>query len=392
MKDRRPLKRVRTPREWLGYLAASHKRSQRSIATELRRDASQVNKWFSGKEPIPQAMFLAAAAAIDSKFGEEAARVWIVHEMAVAVAADARRQLIDVSEATADSAAAALIRRAEASALEFGSDTDPECYSHLSRYVFDAHAVLRLIGACQSRESAFISRGNIHDHLRFPFNVMTGDLMSHPFGMRSEQQAIISRLSSSMKSTAVVKDSDIRSAYCRQHAFYMLSRYGRANDAAFAEELMGRATDLHTKRTARYARIINATDPAAADEFVYELSHDRRFTQITLDFDFVHYGDKQLTSVHADGNVSETVRNYLRRARQRTAAGQLCLHKLHCILLERGVSPFQTPAVMARLRAVVGAIYDLEPQRRTLIEKQFVRVFGDLAVVEKAYQLELLAR
>ena len=389
MSEPRALTKIRTPREWLGQVAARYKRSQRSIATELQRDASQVNKWFSGKEPIPHPMFLAAAAAIDSRLGAQAASIWIAHDVANSVASDARRQLLDVSPAVADAAAATLLSRAEISALEFGSDTDPECHEHLSRYVLDAYALLCLVGACQSRRKPFISRDNIQDHLRFPFNVMAGDLMAKGY-TRQGNEALRQRLRSSMRSTALADGSELRGIYCRQHAYHMLARYGDPSDGEFACDLMSRSTDLHTRRTARYAEIINISDPRAAERFMYELTHDRRFAQVTLEFDFIHYGDRTLGGI-AKNNVTETVRNYLRRTRQRSAPSELCLHKLQCILLEFGSEVFEIPSILARVRALIGRIYEIEPQLRTFAEKRFIATFDPLAGGDRSKwkQLEL---
>lgn len=389
--EHRALTKMRTPREWLGQVAAKYKRSQRSIATELQRDSSQVNKWFSGKEPIPQAMFLAAAVAIDSRLGPQAASVWIAHEVARSVASDARRQLIDLPPAAADAAAATLLSRAETSALEFGNETDPECHEHLSRYVLDAYSLLRTVGACQSRQKPFISRENIQDHLRFPFNVMAGDLMTKGY-TKQGNQAVRNRLRSSMRSTALTDGSELRGIYCRQHSYHMLARYGDQTDAEFVRELMSRATDLHTQRTERYAEIINVDNPAAAERFIYDLTHDRRFAQVTLEFDFIHYGDRVLGGGRRTNNVTETVRNYLRRTRERTAPSQLCLHKLRCILLELGPEVFQNPAILGRVRGLLGRLYEIEPHNRTSPEREFITTFDQLAGAHHSNwkQLELL--
>ena len=373
-----PFKTVAPLHRWLARkLAAKKDLSQRAVAAAIQRDTSQVNRWFNGKEPIPYAMFMATVVVIDPRLEQTAASLWTAHQLATFMLDDAHRFLPDADEATARRVASDLVDRAEVSALDgMGDDADPEGYGAMHLYLNNGRTLLRLASDCLSKRERFIAPANVESHLRFPFNLMGGDLLGREPQTRAERQFLRATLVPDMRRTARSKDGSREAAYCRQHAQHMLSRYGGTQDEAFVRELIGRASDPYTRRTAHYSEIINVADPAAAEPFVHELNLDSALSRVTLEFDFVHYGDRVLHRPDSRGVPRGTIRNCLRRARQRNAPGQVCLVKLCHILLEVGVDAFQPPVIRARIEALLTQLYEIASEHRTRAERQFLQIFS----------------
>src|SRR5690348_5304256 len=85
------LTKTPTPGEWLGGRLAKLGKSQRSLAFDIGYDPSQLNKWISGKERIPDKALMQAGACLGDGDFEVARSILAINTLVEALPNDARK-------------------------------------------------------------------------------------------------------------------------------------------------------------------------------------------------------------------------------------------------------------------------------------------------------------
>jgi hypothetical protein len=383
------LAKTPTPRDWLGRRLADLGKSQRSLALEIGYDPSQVNKWLSGKERIPDKALLQAGACLGGANFEAARSILAINTFVEALPNDARKATQSSAEA-GFVVAQALARKAEDTAGQLSSD-EQDRLSCLQVHLSTAVDIFVMTAQCNSEVADLIREDNVRKHLCFPFNVMVGELMRVARAENSSLGEVDFQLMKSIRKSAKKAGTRLAEAYCQQHAYHLLGRYGARPDQEFMNELIASRHDAITRRTAHYGAIFAAQSALAAERFIYELRRDAELKQSNLDFDFVHYGDKELGEKRPNG-VGRTISNNLRHVLGHPGAAttEVAFHKLITILVEFGVSQFEGKRTREKIEAVLRTIQDADTQRRTPMESEFLTRFGQLSVFRPPGAVQLL--
>jgi hypothetical protein len=384
------LTKTPTPGDWLGGRLAKLGKSQRSLAFDIGYDPSQLNKWISGKERIPDKALMQAGACLGEGDFEVARGILAINTLVEALPNDARKATQSSAEVGL-AVAKALALKAEDTAAQLSSDeSDRLIYvqSHLST----AFEVLVMTSQCNASVADLIREDNVRKHLCFPFNVMMGELMTLARHQEAALGDVDSQLMSSIRKSAKKAGSRLTEAYCQQHAYHLLGRYGARQDREFMNEVVATRRDVITRRTAHYGAIFAAQNPLAAEGFIYELRHDSQLEQINLDFDFVHYGDKELGAQKPKNGVGRTIRNNLRHVVGHPGAPttEIAFHKLISILTEFGLPQFETKRIKESVEAILRQIQDTGAQRRTPMENEFLARFGQLSIFRPQTAIQLI--
>jgi len=149
---------------------------------------------------------------------------------------------------------------------------------------------------------------------------------------------------------------------------------------ALVSDLTKKRKDLPTRRTAHYSSIINESNPAAADEFIYELEHEPALAAITLEFDLIHYGDKCLDDPSPTKSIEKVIVHNLRhiQTHERAATAQIALQKLLNILLEFGAKEFDLRRINPRIRTILEKLQSIDGSQLTKVERRFMQHFQGL--------------
>jgi transcriptional regulator with XRE-family HTH domain len=383
------LARTPTPRDWLGRRLAELGKSQRSLALEIGYDPSQVNKWLSGKERIPDKALLQAGACLGGGNFEAARSILAINTLVEALPNDARKATQSDTQAGLV-VAQALARKAEDTAGQLSSD-EQDRMGYLQNHLSTAIDILVMTSQCNSERADLIREDNVRKHLCFPFNVMMGELMRVARVGNSSLGEVDLQLMKSIRKTAKRAGTRLAEAYCQQHAYHLLGRYGARADQEFMNELIANRDDAVTRRTAHYGAIFAAQSALAAERFIFELRRDAELKQSNLDFDFVHYGDKELEEKRPK-SVGRTISNNLRHVLGHPGAAttEVAFLKLITMLLDFGVPQFESKRTREKIEVVLRTIQDTDATRRTAMESEFLTHFGRLSAFRPPNGVQLV--
>lgn len=327
---------------------------------------------------MPDRAILLIGSVLGRRDVDTARRLVTINTVAGGLATDARHAF-ECKRETSQSIATSIASKAEGTASQLAT-SEPERLELLENHITTAADVLAMARRCNFETADLIHPENVRRHLRFPANVMMGELLTVAHGRRDELGELDERLMMNIRKSVRSVGPGLPEAYCQQHAYHLLARYGTAEDRGFVKEVIAQPRDIVTRRTAHYGAIFADNNPDAADRFIFELKHDRNLEQINLDFDFVHYGDKELGE--SPKRTGQTIANLVRHIQSHRGAGtaEVALSKLISILDSFGLSHFESKRVRQNIEAVLRQIQDTIPERRTSMESEFLVRFGNLAL------------
>jgi hypothetical protein len=364
-------------------------KSQRWLASEIGYDPAQVNKWISGKERIPDFALMRVGSCLSRNDFEIARSLLVINTIIEALPGVCKP--VQSTPEVGFELAKALAVKADATASQLSLD-QPERLEHLQRHLTTASEVLQMASQCTVDQASVIREDNIDKHLRFPSNVMMGELLTFARGRQASMGEVDQQIMKSIRKTVQRADGTSAQLHCKQHAYHLLGRYGTKWDHEFVGELIATRKDAVTRRTAHYSAIFAARSPLESEPFIFELRQDKMLEKINLDFDFVHYGDKELGVSHPTKGVGRTVTNNLRhiQSNRGTATTEIALHKLIAILDTLGLAQFESKSIRERIESVLRDIRDSEPQRRTPMEAEFLVRFGNLSLFRPQVNAQLI--
>src|SRR5258708_15673470 len=159
-----------SPGQWLSKRLAELDKTQRWLAHEIGYDTTQVNKWISGRERIPNKALMMAGASLGGSDFEVARNILVINTLIEGLPNDALKATQSNAE-TSFALAKALAQNAEDSATQLSSE-ESDRLIYLQSHLATASEVLMMTSQCVAGSDDLIREANVRKHLCFPFNVM----------------------------------------------------------------------------------------------------------------------------------------------------------------------------------------------------------------------------
>lgn len=172
----------------------------------------------------------------------------------------------------------------------------------------------------------------------------------------------------------------------REFTAHVLSRHGDTEDRHDIQALLRRGADQGgplLRRLSFTGLVLGRRDRETADRFLWDLQRDRTLAEVNLLFNAFHYGDVAFHAGQAlprrprsfDRAVPHILRHLEHPEDYQSLLPTECLTLTH-VLQACGPRPFQRPAVLRRLRGLLGADAGGLAQLPPAVRKAFTKQFG----------------
>lgn len=275
--------------------------SQRTLSQELDCCQSQLNKWLKGREPIPTYAINNLGAALGLT-GEEVECIIDTRECHSQIQ-DLFRYLdripADDFPVSTNLIGDAIVRSIQGAVPENSYWNEGEQLKDLRKGIAAACMMIRWLRNFFSCEKDIISPDNIHLHLQFPQNILIGSVIGLPQTFTQSSGALFAsdEILEFMRRQALSKPSaKPLTDLCRQHALHILARYGHRKDQDLVQDCIAARhveteNDLGALRMGLYGLAAANRSKDTVERFLFEMKRNRHFSEQTIRFDSVHYGD-----------------------------------------------------------------------------------------------------
>jgi transcriptional regulator with XRE-family HTH domain len=379
---------VPTPNEWLAQVVEERGISRRSLATMIGVEATRIQRWISGREPIPRYHLAEIARQIGSP-GDEGyvLRLKDCEDLADQISKRAAELARHTRNMTGKQIEGAVLRRV---GNLLSQETGVSLYGRaevLTRHLVDAHFAMQ--SWLQTVEQDYNPRSplffpiTVARHLQYPVNHFVGVLLDLD-AFREGGLINIHRL---VEKEGVRNQAD---QLVRQHAIHMLARHGSATDRDFIKEILQQESasqDLMMKRLGFVGLLLVESDPEVMGQFLAELERNPKLATVNTLFDAVHYGDIHVEAKDGIPDAySEFTRaiphilRHLEQPRQYQNILALELQKLLHILEKVGPKPFLRPQILRRLANILLQLNGVEIPLDELgvLRRAFIQSFGEV--------------
>jgi transcriptional regulator with XRE-family HTH domain len=376
------LRGIPGPGEWLKQTIEEHGISLNGLAHKTFLEATQIQRWVSGREKIPRYHLAEIAQIISPQSLDYVLKLKDCEDFAIQL----HKQTVKLSKTLGNVNAAQIessITQKIDELLSQETNLSRNARAEISaKYLTNAHFIVRTWLKVPNEE-ALVSPINVDRHLQYPNNHFAGLLLNLD-PIRQAGLMNLRKIISHNELNNKQGKASITLAY--HHATHLLALYGTPTDHRNIEVLLQQKDTLADPLLNYLGLIARAiglsiaeTDPSTLEQFIAMARADKDLLSIFCVFDAIHYSD---VVINAQGNIPSLgaakgfrqaipqILRHLEHTKQYQNISAIEMLKLIHLLQAIGAKPFMHPNTLKRLDDACSQIRTLD---NSLVENDFIR-------------------